>query len=452
MKPNPSIFREYDIRGIVETDLTSEVAYHLGRAIAAQLREQNKQTVTVGRDCRPSGQWLGDALISGLLASGINTLDVGVVTTPLQYYSIRHFHAEGGVQITGSHNPPEYNGFKISLGDETIYGSQIQALGERMHSERYVNGEGAIRHVDALRPYTSEMLENVRLGKRKLKVVVDAGNGTAGPIAPEIYRALGCDVVELFCTMDASFPNHHPDPTVEENLRDLQRAVKQHQADLGIAFDGDADRLGVIDDRGHILWGDQLLILFARAVLRDVPKATIIGEVKCSKTLFDDISAHGGRPIMWKAGHSLIKAKMKETHAQLAGEMSGHIFFKHRYYGFDDGIYAGARLLEILSQQEKPLSALLADIPKTYATPEIRVDCDESQKFALVSKAQEHFRKTHDVVTVDGVRILFNDGWGLIRASNTQPILVLRFEATSQARLREIQQYVESELSALRKT
>ncbi len=295
----------------------------------------------------------------------------------------------------------------------------------------------------------TELLENVRLGRRKLKVVVDAGNGTAGPFAPELYRALGCEVIELFCDMDARFPNHHPDPTQAKNMVDLQRAVKQHRADLGIAFDGDGDRIGVVDDRGEIIWGDKLMILFAREVLRDCPGAAIVGEVKCSQTLYDDVEKHGGKAVMWKAGHSLIKAKMRETRAELAGEMSGHIFFKHRYYGFDDALYAGGRLLEILSRTDAPLSSLLGDVPRTYATEELRVDCPEEQKFALVQRAQAHFRQNHKIIDVDGVRVLFDDGWGLIRASNTQPILVLRFEAQSEGRLADIRGYVEGELRKL---
>jgi phosphomannomutase/phosphoglucomutase len=450
MQVNRRIFREYDVRGIVDKDLTQDLAYHLGRALGTLMRERNLSTVSIGRDCRPSGVWLGAGLKAGYLASGITVLDVGVVPTPFQYYSMAYFHTDGGVQITGSHNPPEYNGFKISLGGSTLHGDDIRNLATLIEREAYAEGHGVTCSVDAVRPYFLEMLENLRLGKRKLKVVVDAGNGTAGPFGPELYRALGCEVVELFCNMDATFPNHHPDPTVEENMVSLQKAVKKHKADLGIAFDGDGDRIGVVDDKGTIIWGDRLMILFAREVLKDRPGAAIVGEVKCSQTLYDDIAKHGGKPIMWKAGHSLIKAKMKETEAELAGEMSGHIFFKHKFYGFDDAIYAGGRLLEILSNTKVPLSKLLLDVPKTFATPELRVDCTEEEKFALVKRAQDHFRKTHDIVDVDGVRILFKDGWGLIRASNTQPILVLRFEAQSEKRLKDIRNYVERELQSLR--
>jgi phosphomannomutase/phosphoglucomutase len=363
---------------------------------------------------------------------------------------MQYFHTDGGVQITGSHNPPEYNGFKISMGGATLHGDEIRGLVRLIEQEIYDEAQGVTCSVDTVRPYMLENLENLRLGPKKLKVVVDAGNGTAGPFGPELYRRMGCEVIELYCDMDATFPHHHPDPTVEENMRDLQKAVKKHKADLGIAFDGDGDRLGVVDEQGEIMWGDRLMILLSRAVLADRPGAAIVGEVKCSKTLYDDIEQHGGKAIMWKAGHSLIKAKMKETKAELAGEMSGHIFFKHKYYGFDDALYAGGRLLEILSNTKQPLSKLLADVPKTYSTPELRMDCAEEEKFDLVRRAQEHFRKKHPIVDVDGVRVLFDDGWGLVRASNTQPILVLRFEAQSEKRLGEIRRYVEGELAALR--
>ncbi len=459
MRADPNIFREYDVRGVADpsagdksliADLSPEIAFHLGRAIGTTIVRTGGSSATLGRDCRDSGLWLKNAVAQGLAACGLTVIDCGIVTTPMAYYSIRYFHTDGGVQITGSHNPPEYNGFKISVGDQTIYGEQIQALKKLIESEAYENGDGVICRADVLMPYGTELSENLRLGPRKLKVVVDAGNGTAGPVAPDLYRALGCEVIELFCDMDARFPNHHPDPTVPENLVDLQRAVKKHKADLGIAFDGDADRLGVVDENGGIIWGDALMIILSRAILQRVPGATIVGEVKCSKTLYDDIKKHGGTGIMWKAGHSLIKAKMKETHAELAGEMSGHIFFKNRYYGFDDGVYAGGRLLEILSNTKKPLSSLLADVPKTYSTAELRVDCPESEKFDLVRRAQDHFGRRHDIIDVDGVRVVFPDGWGLIRASNTQPILVLRFEADSPKRLQEIQRYVEGELKALR--
>ncbi|MCC6809332.1 MAG: phosphomannomutase/phosphoglucomutase [Deltaproteobacteria bacterium] len=452
MRVNTSIFREYDIRGIVDKDLTQDLAYHLGRALGTLMRRKELTSVTVGRDCRPSGAWLAQGLKAGYLASGITVLDIGVVPTPLQYYSMHYFNTQGGVQITGSHNPPEYNGFKISMGQGTMHGDDIRNLATLIQQERYDDAQGVWCSVDTVRPYMLENLENLRLGPKKLKVVVDAGNGTAGPFGPELYRRLGCEVIELYCDMDARFPNHHPDPTVEENMIDLQKAVKKHKADLGIAFDGDGDRIGVVDEKGQIIWGDRLMILLAREVLKDRPGAAIVGEVKCSQTLYDDITKHGGQAIMWKAGHSLIKAKMKETKAELAGEMSGHIFFKHKYYGFDDALYTGGRLLEILSNTKLPLSKLFTDVPTTFATPELRVDCEEEEKFALVKRAQEHFRKKHKTVDVDGVRILFDDGWGLIRASNTQPILVLRFEAQSEKRLKEIRSYVERELASLRES
>jgi len=452
MRVNRSIFREYDIRGLIDSELTRDLAYHLGRALGTIMRERQLHTATIGRDCRPSGAWLSQCLKNGFLDCGITVLDIGVVPTPIQYHSIHHFHADGGVQITGSHNPPEYNGFKINMGGQTLHGPDIQAIADLIEKEHYARDEGVWCSVDAVRPYMLEMLENLRLDKRKLKVVVDAGNGTAGPFGPELYRALGCEVIELFCDMDATFPNHHPDPTQLKNMIDLQKAVKQHKADLGIAFDGDGDRLGVVDELGEIIWGDKLMILFSRAVLKDRPGASIVAEVKCSQTLYDDIEAHGGKGHMWKAGHSLIKAKMRETNAELAGEMSGHIFFKHRFYGFDDALYAGGRLLEILSRTKAPLSSLLADVPKTYVTEELRVDVPDSEKFEVVRRAQAHFAKSHETIAIDGVRILFDDGWGLIRASNTQPILVLRFEAKSEQRLGDIRGYVEGELHKLQTT
>jgi phosphomannomutase/phosphoglucomutase len=367
------------------------------------------------------------------------------------YFSIPHFGVDGGIQITGSHNPPEYNGLKISLGGASLHGADIQAIGRRAIDGPFLSGAGTTTAVDVIAPYHAALVANAQLGPRRRKVVVDAGNGTSGPFAPPIYRALGFEVVELFCDMDPTFPNHHPDPTVEENLEHLRARVLAEGADLGIAFDGDGDRIGVVDEKGGILWGDQLMVLFSRAVLAESPGAVIVGEVKCSKLLYDDIRQHGGQAIMWKTGHSLIKAKMKEVHAALAGEMSGHIFFQHRWHGFDDATYAGLRLLELLSKTEAPLSSLLADLPRTYTTPELRRDCPEALKFKLVDAAIAHFKaKGHEVIDVDGARVELGDGWGLVRASNTQPILVLRFEAETEARLHEIQAYVEGELEALR--
>jgi phosphomannomutase / phosphoglucomutase len=449
---DPTIFRSYDIRGIVDRDLTVEAVEKIGAAYATIAKERGFGRVTVGRDCRESSPRLFEALVKGITSTGVDVLDIGVVATPMQYFSVHHFKADGGIQITGSHNPPEYNGLKISLGGASLHGEDIQAIGRLAREGRFASGKGRVESVDVVSPYSDYLVDNARLGTRKLKIVVDGGNGTAGPFAVPIYEALGLEVVPLYIEMDATFPNHHPDPTVEENLVDLRNTVLEKRADLGIAFDGDGDRIGVIDETGGVLWGDQLMVLFSRAVLAERPGAAIVGEVKCSKTLYDDIEKHGGKGIMWKTGHSLIKSKMKEVSAELAGEMSGHIFFKHRYFGFDDATYAGLRLLEILSNIDRPLSKLLDDLPKMHSTPEIRVDCPESMKFALVDAAVKHFKAAgHQVIDVDGARVTFADGWGLVRASNTQPLLVLRFEAETAARLEEIRRYVEGTLDQLRK-
>jgi phosphomannomutase/phosphoglucomutase len=334
------------------------------------------------------------------------------------------------------------------VGKTTLYGEAIQEILRTVQRGQFASGQGKVTRHDIVTPYQDTVAGNLRLGDRRLKVVIDAGNGTGGIAAP-IFERLGVEVVPLFLEPDGRFPNHHPDPTVEKNLESLKRKVLETRADVGIAYDGDSDRVGAVDEKGRVLWGDQLMILFSRAILSEVPGATIVAEVKCSFTLYDDIKKRGGRGIMWKAGHSLIKAKMKEEHAELAGEMSGHIFFGHRWLGFDDGIYSSGRLLELLSQTAAPLSSLLADVPVTFSTPELRVDCPEDKKFELVRRAQEYFKARHEAVTVDGVRVVFPDGWGLVRASNTQPILVLRFEATTQARLAEIRRLVEDQVDRL---
>ncbi len=452
---DPTIFRSYDIRGVVDVDLTEATVERIGEAYAALARTKGLRTLTVGRDCRGHSTRLFHALARGLTRQGADVIDVGTVATPMQYWSIPHLGADGGVQITGSHNPPEYNGLKLTLGGDSLHGEDIQRLRRLATGEEPMGAPpatpGTIRSHDIVQAYEEELVAGARLGPRKLKVVVDAGNGTAGPFAPPIYRRLGLEVIELYCDMDARFPNHHPDPTVEANLVDLKRAVAEHGADLGIAFDGDGDRIGVVDENGGVLWGDQLMVLYSRALLEEVPGAVIVGEVKCSTTLYDDIAAKGGRGIMWKTGHSLIKSKMREVDAALAGEMSGHIFFKHRYYGFDDATYAGLRLVEILSKTAQPLSALLADLPKTFATPELRADCPESLKFRLVEATIAHFKALgHRVIDVDGARVELEGGWGLVRASNTQPILVLRFEAQTPERLAEIRSYFEGELGKVR--
>jgi phosphomannomutase/phosphoglucomutase len=351
--------------------------------------------------------------------------------------------------ITGSHNPADNNGFKICLGKSTIFGEQIAEIKRLALTEEFASGGGGSRTQDVVSAYRTLVKDGIIPGDRRLKVVVDAGNGMGGFIGAPLYRELGCEVVELFCEPDSRFPNHHPDPTVVENMQHAIAAVSDHSADLAIAFDGDGDRIGVVDETGRIIWGDQLMVLFARNILEARPGATFIAEVKCSQTLFEDIKRHGGNPIMWKVGHSLIKARMKETGAAMAGEMSGHLFFADRYFGYDDAIYAGARLIEILSHTDKPLSALLADVPKMFYTPEIRVDCADEKKFDVVAALTEEFRRTNEVIDIDGARVLFDHGWGLVRASNTQPVIVMRFEAESEEELNRIQSFVGGRVRAL---
>jgi phosphomannomutase/phosphoglucomutase len=374
-----------------------------------------------------------------MMDAGIHVKEVGMVPTPLLYFSLHHLDVDGGIQITGSHNPPEYNGFKICLGKTTIYGEEIQKLRRIGESGSFPKGKGSVESKEVIQPYQEEVLKRIRCGQISRKVVLDAGNGVAGLVAPELYSRMGIEVERLFCEPDGRFPNHHPDPTLPENLNHLIQRVSDTSADLGIAFDGDADRIGVVDRRGRIIWGDQLMIIFSRDLLKRHPGAKIIGEVKCSQVLYDDIRKNGGIPIMWKAGHSLIKAKMKEEGALLAGEMSGHIFFAERYFGYDDAIYAGARLLEILTTENKELEELLAGVPSLVSTPEIRMDCPDDKKFQVVAALASEFKKEYQVIDVDGARVVFDGGWGLIRASNTQPVLVLRFEAEDQKTLHEIQ-------------
>ena len=443
---NPHVFREYDVRGIVDIDLNEEFIVNLGRSIGTYALQNNVKTMTVGRDCRLSSDDYHRYLIQGLNATGIDTIDIGLCATPMLYFSIRHFHAGGGVMITGSHNPPEFNGFKICIGYDSIHGGQIQELRKIMEADHYLSGKGTSRVEDITQIYQNYIFDHVKISK-KLKVVLDAGNGVGGQFALPILERLGCDVTALYCDPDGRFPNHFPDPTVEDNLKDLIGLVAQKKADLGIAFDGDADRIGVISNTGEIIWGDKLLLLFARYILKEHPNATIIGEVKCSQVLYDGIKQYSGRPIMWKAGHSLIKAKMKEEKALLGGEMSGHLFFADRYFGYDDAIYAAVRLLEILSQTNQKISELFSDVPETFATPEIRVDCDDDKKAAVVEKIKHHYRNTPGIIDIDGVRIPFQDGWALVRCSNTQPVIVLRFEASSAESLQKIRSEVESLLA-----
>lgn len=447
---NPSVFRAYDIRGVADRDLGDPFVADLGRAYGTLLRRDAQAgdgvaRVAVGRDCRLSSPRIFAAFVAGLRDTGVDVLDVGVVPSPLLYWSVFHHGVDGGVIITGSHNPAPDNGFKMLIGKASIHGEVVQRLRALIEARDFATAAapGRLTATDVLPAYVDDVAGRLDLGRRRLRVVVDAGNGAAGPPAVALLTRLGVDFIPLHVTMDGRFPNHHPDPTVEANLDELRAAVLAHGADLGVAYDGDGDRVGVIDDRGDVLWGDRLLILLAREVLRVHPGAAIVGEVKCSKTLFEDIAAHGGRPIMARVGHALIKARMKEEGAQLAGEMSGHIFFRDRWYGFDDALYVTGRLLEILSHGHASLSERLADVPTTHVTPELRLDCPDERKFDVVARAVSHFSALHPVVAIDGARVDFGDGWGLIRASNTQPVIVLRAEADTAAALARIRATLE---------
>ncbi len=451
---NPQIFREYDVRGLVDKDLTDDVVNKLGQGLATMVKRAGGDTVVVGRDARLSSPRFREAFVKGVIATGVHVVDVGVVPTPIVYYAANTLGVDGLAMITGSHNPPEYNGFKMGVGKTTFYGETIQQLRQMIEKGDLATSPrlGTVREFDAITPYLHFVKQTVKCNRKGFKVVVDAGNGVGGIVAVPLLKAMGYDVVELFCEPDGRFPNHHADPTVAKNLEHLIAAVKKHGAECGVAYDGDADRIGVVDDKGEIIWGDKLMILLSRHVLKEQPGAAIVGEVKCSFTLYDDVAKHGGKPIMWKTGHSLIKAKMKEEHAALAGEMSGHIFYKHRFYGFDDAPYTTARLLEILTHEPKRLNALLADVPVTYASPELRFDTIEEKKFALVKHCTELLRaKGLKLIEVDGVRATWPDGWGLIRASNTTPILVVRYEATSKERLAEIQKLIDGTIEQAKK-
>ncbi len=449
---NSSIFRQYDIRGVWEKDLTPEVVELLGRGYASFLLNSiNKDStkISVGWDARLHSPAIKESFIKGITESGIDVIDLGMCPTPLQYYSLHKFQLDGGVMITGSHNPPEFNGFKLSVGMGTIFGDAIQEIKKIIDTGDFKTGSGNVEQYPVIDDYIN-FIKSKFESLSGIKVVVDAGNGTGGVVAPKIMKALGAEVIELYCEPDGRFPNHHPDPTLEESLVDLVAKVKEEKAHAGIGYDGDADRIGVVDEEGNVIWGDGLMIIFSRDILKDNPGAKIIGEVKCSQTLYDDIAAHGGVPVMWKTGHSLIKEKMKQEGALLAGEMSGHIFFKHRYFGYDDAIYASLRLMEIIKKAGEPYStkALLKDVPDVTATPEIRFDCPDDIKFQIVEKAQNAFNE-YESITIDGIRIKFDDGWALIRASNTQPVLVLRFEAQNKARLNEIRALVEERLNKI---
>jgi len=431
-----TIFREYDIRGVADTELLNPDVSDLGRALGTMLQRKSGKRISLGRDCRLSSTRLHNALLEGLLSTGCEVTDIGVVPTPLLYYSTLHLEADGGVMITGSHNPAEFNGFKTVSGTGSLHGEQIQDVRRLIEGRDFIQGHGSQRNVDLIEPYIDEISSQFTF-PRRIKVVFDGGNGTAGPVMHRLLKRLNVETIELFFDMDGRFPNHHPDPTVPENLQHLRDAVAANHADLGIAFDGDSDRIGAVDENGDVIYGDLLLLIYGREILTRKPGATFIGEVKCSQILYDELKRLGGNPIMYKTGHSLIKAKMKQEHAELAGEMSGHMFFADRYLGYDDALYAACRLIEIVEKSGKPLSAQLEGLPKMVSTPEIRVDCPDETKFNVVERVAAHFRGTHNVIEVDGVRVLFGEGWGLLRASNTQPVLVMRFEAPTKALLQQ---------------
>lgn len=446
-----SIFREYDIRGIVETELPDDVVEKIASAFASVFIRQGKKKIAVGMDGRPSSRPIKKILIENLSKYGIHVLDIGLVPTPVLYYAVFKMNLGGGIIITASHNPPEYNGFKAMVGKEAQSGDQIREI-FRIARDGVFPPEktGAVEKTDIMDDYLNTISRDVRLNK-KIKVVVDCGNGTGGLTAIPLYKKLGATVVDLFCEVDGGFPNHHPDPTKSENLQDLISKVKETGSEVGIAFDGDADRIGVVDQNGSILWGDQLMIIFARDILKKNPGGKIISEVKASEVLYRQIEKMGGIPIMWKTGHSLIKKKIIEENAIFAGEMSGHIFFNDRWFGFDDAVYSGARLLEILGNSEKTLADMMKEIPQAFNTPEIRVDTTEKAKFEIVSRMASHFKNEYEVIDIDGARILFPHGWALVRASNTQPSLVIRYEADTREHLEEIQETVEPILNDIKR-
>ena len=449
MKPFPHhAFREYDIRGIADTDITEALAYQLGQAFAAMLPANATAPVIVGRDVRLSGPVLQTALIRGLNEAGVDVMDIGIVPTPLAYYAVHQLQASGSVHVTASHNPSQYNGFKMMIGTSSLHGDDIQRLKSLMQTQHSKHKTIGTCKIFSITDHYIQFVVNDCPLSRPFKVVIDAGNGPSGLIAAPLYRQLGCEVIELYCEPDGRFPNHHPDPTVAENMIDLANTVRQHQADLGIAFDGDGDRVGIVDEQGTIIWSDMLLLLLSRQLLKAHPGATIISEIKSSQMLYNAIEQAGGTAIMWRTGHSLIKAKMKETGALLAGEMSGHLFFADRFFGFDDAAYAGARIMQMLADTGATFSELLADVPATICTPEIRVACSDAAKFNIIDQAIKHFRSLdYDIIDIDGMRIRFADGWALLRASNTQPALVMRFEAPDHQRLAEMRELIETWLA-----
>ncbi|TYP56669.1 phosphomannomutase/phosphoglucomutase [Thermosediminibacter litoriperuensis] len=446
---NSNIFRQYDIRGVVGEELDDEVAQTLGRAFGTFALRNGEKKVVVGSDNRSSSPSLKQALIEGLMSTGCDVVDLGTVVTPIFYFSRIHYGINPGIMVTASHNPPQYNGFKIAFGHATLYGDDIQKIRTMMEKGDFESGKGSLSHIDPSEDYISTICDKIKLSK-SLRVGIDCGNGTASLFAEKLFKRLGVETYPLYCESDPSFPNHFPDPVKPENLKDLRELVLRQNLDLGIGFDGDGDRIGVVDDIGNVIYGDMLMILFWREILPEHPGATAIVEVKCSQALVEEIEKLGGKPMFYKTGHSLIKAKMKEIGAVFTGEMSGHMFFADEYYGFDDALYAAARLLRILSRTGRKLSELLSDVPKYYSTPEIRVACPDDEKFAKVESIKKYFRERYPMIDVDGARVLFPDGWGLVRASNTGPELIVRCEAKTPEGLESIKEEMQKALSPLK--
>jgi len=444
---NPFIFREYDIRGVVDKDLTDDVVYQLGLGIGTYMQQNGAQKLSVGGDVRLSTERFSTLLIKGLRETGMDVVDVGPVPTPVQYFSMHHLHGvESGVMITGSHNPPNFNGFKVTMHNAPVFGEMIQDIYKIIEAGEFASGQGNYTKTEVIDAYIDYVKNNIKLD-RPVKVVLDSGNGAASLVAHRLFREMGVETIDLFDTPDGNFPNHHPDPTVEGNIQELIKTVKESGADFGVGYDGDGDRIGVVDEKGQIIWGDKLMIIFGQDILKHNPGADIIFEVKCSQALPEMIEKFGGNPIMWRTGHSNLKKKMKEVKSPFAGEMSGHLFFADRSFGFDDAIYASIRMTELVSKSDKKVSEFLADVPQYFSTPEIRAEvATDELKFEIAEKAAAFFKENYEVIDVDGVRIQFGDGWGLVRASNTQPVLVLRFEARTESRLEELKTLVVNKL------
>ncbi|MCH8068251.1 MAG: phosphomannomutase/phosphoglucomutase [Candidatus Marinimicrobia bacterium] len=444
MKINPYIFREYDIRGVVANDFPPDFVQALGRGFGTFVRRQGGKEITISGDVRLSTPDLIHVFKNGVLETGIDIINIGIIPTPVNYYSMFKLDVAGAVQITGSHNPPEMNGFKLSFQKAAVYGKQIQEIKNLLVNDDFERGEGTEVRYKLLEEYISMIIEKISFG-RKMKVAMDCGNAAACLAAPQIFKALQVDLTELYCEVDGRFPNHHPDPTVSENIKDLVRTVKDGQYDVGIAYDGDADRIGVVDDLGNIVWADTIMSLFLPEIVKQGDE--ILFDVKCSQSLEDEIIRLGGKPVIWKTGHSLIKQRMKELGCKFGGEMSGHLFFADDYFGYDDAIYVSARFVQMLSNQNKKLSDLIAALPQYYSTPELRMECvNDEEKFKIAKSAADYFKKNYDCLDIDGVRIKFNDGWGLVRASNTQPVIVCRFEAENPESLEEIKSLVLNKL------